>query len=353
MPGREEERGAEITLSPGAGESTGYLELPAPSSGSARGLAKALLIVLLGIAAAASMALAFLLPGLLSKEESGLDEGGLSAGESTVSFDLRYDLDLEGEDSLVEFTIALPATLDRRQEVLAMDFDPQPAEVFDREGNSYARFVFREPREDLTVSIEGRVLLLGYDLEAARERESSGEEGDLDAFLAGETYLEKDDFGVREAAREIEGDTDVEIVEGIFDFVLSNMSYSEYDPGDVGAAEALRREEGDCTEYSDLMVAMCRARGIPAKYVDGYYVEGCGDLYGHNWVEVYLEDYGWVPFDPTFADSGSATFSRLDPVTLRVSHLRNDETLGCYHFWYFYYEGDPIEVTETLVFTLD
>jgi|GEM_PF-1858137 hypothetical protein len=357
MPEREEESKSEIAPLPGGeeGETDSFEPAPLPA-GKRRRRITILLIFLVALIACASLVWAVLLPCLLPGSGGGRIGGGSSGGEMTVSFDFRYDLHLMGEDSLVEFTVVLPETLDRRQEVLDLNINPRPQEIFDREGNRYARFEFRDPQGDLTVSIEVKALLLGYDLDAAREEggvEGGGVEEGLEAFLVAETYLEKDDAGVAEAARDIQGGSDLEIVEGIFAFVLSNMSYGEYEPGEVGAAKALCAKEGDCTEYTDLMVAMCRARGIPAKSVEGYYVDDDEGLYAHNWVEVYLEDYGWVPFDPTFADSGNATLSRLDPVFLTVSRIRNDETLGLYHFWYYYYEGDPVEVSESLRFTLE
>ena len=42
-----------------------------------------------------------------------------------------------------------------------------------------------------------------------------------------------------------------------------------YIPKDMGALATLKNMKGDCKDYSDLMVALDRAAGIPAKTVDG------------------------------------------------------------------------------------
>lgn len=70
---------------------------------------------------------------------------------------------------------------------------------------------------------------------------------------------------------------------------------------------------GYCDNYSTSMVVMLRSIDIPARWVKGFTggekvvstVEESRDLYeitnsnAHSWVEVYFEDVGWVPFEPT------------------------------------------------------
>ncbi|MDQ7824207.1 MAG: transglutaminase-like domain-containing protein [Candidatus Eremiobacteraeota bacterium] len=54
---------------------------------------------------------------------------------------------------------------------------------------------------------------------------------------------------------------------------------------------------GNSESRSMLLVAMCRTLGIPAKKVGGMAFKD-GDFVPSNWVEVYLENNGWLPFDP-------------------------------------------------------
>ena len=64
-------------------------------------------------------------------------------------------------------------------------------------------------------------------------------------------------------------------------------------------AEALARGEGVCQDYTHIMLAVCRAAGLPARYVSGHLL---GEGAMHAWVEVLLPgDDGaiWQPFDPT------------------------------------------------------
>lgn len=65
---------------------------------------------------------------------------------------------------------------------------------------------------------------------------------------------------------------------------------------------------GFCVQYATAMTLLCRASGIPARYVEGYVVDeedkhaGVYEVNakkGHAFVEVYIAGYGWKIFDPT------------------------------------------------------
>lgn len=61
------------------------------------------------------------------------------------------------------------------------------------------------------------------------------------------------------------------------------------------AEEVWKKRCGVCQDYAHLMLAVCRQKGIPARYVCGF-VAGTGET--HAWVEVF-DGYAWVGFDPT------------------------------------------------------
>jgi hypothetical protein len=72
-------------------------------------------------------------------------------------------------------------------------------------------------------------------------------------------------------------------------------------------ADFLRLRRGYCEQYAGAMAVMVRAAGVPARVVLGYTpgeVQSDGSRLitsddAHAWVEVYFQDLGWVPFDPT------------------------------------------------------
>ena len=107
-----------------------------------------------------------------------------------------------------------------------------------------------------------------------------------------------------------EGETDALILfEKIGDYV---HNYIEYDAEYIGKLEKtpniLRDKGGVCVEYSNLMMSLARALSVPARYVTGY---AYGTVYGdefsnfpHAWIELYVPELGWVPYDPTFGEYG-------------------------------------------------
>lgn len=71
-------------------------------------------------------------------------------------------------------------------------------------------------------------------------------------------------------------------------------------------------QTGYCDYYATSMVVLARAVGLPARavvgYVGGQYDQE-NDYYlvteadAHTWVEIYFSGYGWIPFEPTAAQS--------------------------------------------------
>jgi hypothetical protein len=87
----------------------------------------------------------------------------------------------------------------------------------------------------------------------------------------------------------------------IYNFVYRHMHY-EVQKEERGALWALENGTGDCSEYSYLFVALCRAAGIPARIQAGFTFHHPSETLedGHMWAEYYLENYGWIPVDVTW-----------------------------------------------------
>jgi hypothetical protein len=91
----------------------------------------------------------------------------------------------------------------------------------------------------------------------------------------------------------------------------------------MGAEQALQYpDQAVCTEYSDLLIASARQRGIYLREVQGYAfaneqelrpVQEESDIL-HSWVEYYDTSKNiWVPIDPTWEDtSGIDYFNSFD-----------------------------------------
>lgn len=119
-------------------------------------------------------------------------------------------------------------------------------------------------------------------------------------------YLwESDDPAIRDKALElIAGKLSVyDQVRAIFEFVENHMDYEPF-AEEHSALWAYNHGVGDCSEFTHLFSALCRAAGIPTKFVSayGYNPLADGDLLaqGHAFAFVYLPGVGWAPMDLTW-----------------------------------------------------
>jgi transglutaminase-like putative cysteine protease len=94
------------------------------------------------------------------------------------------------------------------------------------------------------------------------------------------------------------------LADRINDWVYQSMTYRHEMTGvRTTAAQALALGAGVCQDYAHVMLATCRACGLPSRYVSGHMLGQGGT---HAWVEVVLPDKGghdaiaWA-FDPTHA----------------------------------------------------
>ena len=66
------------------------------------------------------------------------------------------------------------------------------------------------------------------------------------------------------------------------------------------AADAWQNKRGVCQDFTHIFIGICRAMGIPARYVSGYLSQGenfRGNNQLHAWVECLLPFHGWVGLD--------------------------------------------------------
>lgn len=74
--------------------------------------------------------------------------------------------------------------------------------------------------------------------------------------------------------------------------------------------EVMASKQGVCQDFAHVMIGICRALGIPTRYVSGYLYNGPqaqlrGAQASHAWCEIHIPGKGWFGLDPTndtFAD---------------------------------------------------
>ena len=67
------------------------------------------------------------------------------------------------------------------------------------------------------------------------------------------------------------------------------------------AEEALKLEKGVCQDYAHILISLSRMFNIPSRYVNGYLMDdnNISHYSSHAWAEMYINDLGWVAFDPS------------------------------------------------------
>jgi transglutaminase-like putative cysteine protease len=90
------------------------------------------------------------------------------------------------------------------------------------------------------------------------------------------------------------------VAKACYDWVGSNICYSyarEYSTLTNMSDYCLSNRCGDCGQEAFLFMALCRYEKIPARWQSGWNIFP-GSRSNHDWCEVYLAPYGWVPVDP-------------------------------------------------------
>lgn len=145
----------------------------------------------------------------------------------------------------------------------------------------------------------------------------------------------------------------------IYDYTTDNLTYDKsgtgWGRGDANYACDVKR--GNCTDFHALFIALCRASGIPAKFIIGFSIpEGKkeGNIGGyHCWAEFYAEGYGWIPVDSSEASKNKAKkeyyFGNLCENRVEFTRGRDilleppqqGERLNYFIYPYFELNGEP------------
>jgi hypothetical protein len=96
-------------------------------------------------------------------------------------------------------------------------------------------------------------------------------------------------------------------------------------------------KKGSCSHFASSAVLLLRYQGIPARYAEGYIIKPSDfstmknvgeidtvdvtDARGHAWVEIYIDGYGWYPFEVTSGYGNTrteeTTISETEPATVQ------------------------------------
>ena len=274
-----------------------------------------------------------------------------------IKYDIEHETTLKNEGlgvvSRLVLAVTLITTREPYQTVVSTNINPDNCKTTEDEyGNTFAEFEFSDigAREEISVKITYQVAVsqLGYQLGPS--------EGPVPArFLEPETWIESNAGEIVALAKQLTKDkiNPCEKARAIYDWIGDNISYTGPCDESRGALFGLRNRGGDCTEFSDLLIALCRAAGIPACSLYGVNPERPSPAAGkHSWAEIYLAGTGWVPVDPTwgrFKERRAQYFASMTADHIIVGRGRNIEFLdglGCAAFcWRWWCKGEETKVS--------
>ncbi len=219
-----------------------------------------------------------------------------------------------GVVNTLDIYLPMPESRDNQTLLEPVQFDPEPDEVIlDSWGQKIAHFHFKDLKSLAVVKPGWKVKAKIYAVEYFIYPDKVGSLDDIPEDIKkkytqdGDKYRINDPF-IQDLARKIAGNqtNPYWIVLRIYDYLGKNLSYNLKPLGGWNPAPTvLKRGTASCSEYSYSMIALCRALGVPIRYVGAVSRRGddasFDDVF-HRWTEVYLPPYGWIPFDANKGD---------------------------------------------------
>ncbi len=233
------------------------------------------------------------------------------------------------------FEISLPRYFDEtNQKVKIESISPTPTKISrDEEGNIIATF-------EVNANKEGNISVIGYvwveqeefgqarnipniSLDEYRNEINSNEI--LSKYLVTTKYWQVSDPYIQEEAGKIaDGETHLlDLIKADYRYINEKLEYDQSKADSInnriGAKQALQGDASVCMEYSDAMISILRAQGIAARAALGYAnlrdaSETTDSQVRHQWVQIWVPDYGWLSVDPTWESENMNIGPSIDRV---------------------------------------
>ncbi len=155
-----------------------------------------------------------------------------------------------------------------------------------------------------------------FDLKPAEVRPCNPSEAALKRFLAEGPHV-RFTPGIRALSRQIVGPETNPCLKArkCYDWIADHLQYSyaiEYSTIRNLSDYCLRNGYGDCGQKALLFITLCRLNGIPARWQSGWNTFP-GETTIHDWSEIYLAPWGWLPVDPYMGVYATRYATSLDP----------------------------------------
>ncbi len=231
------------------------------------------------------------------------------------------------------YEISLPREYgETNQRVFFSEVTPSPKDIYqDTEGNIIG--VFEVPANlDSEISITGYIFVEqdsfetpvdSIDMNLSEYFDIVKKSSFLDKYLLPTKYWQSTDSYIKQEADKLIANqsTILGVIKADYAFVGDKLEY-DYNKANsenerIGAKAALTGGDSVCMEYSDSLIALLRAQGIPARAAGGYAnisEEIVDNPATHQWVQIWIPNYGWLTADPTLESKNMLIGKSIDRI---------------------------------------
>lgn len=270
------------------------------------------------------------------------------SGNRIVKLEMLYTINAPGKTDRVKFLLLVPSDLPYRQRIINKKWILPPTKIHQREGGTEAEWIIDKPKPKTELGCVLTIELSPYDFSQRFKDKKTGPEG-FDSYLKEEKFLEKSSPSIISLAKVSapKKESGERLLQSLFSGTLENLKTHGFVNEARGADLALELGGGDCTDFTDVLVTLCRVRGLPARHIRGVIAApfARSDTPKHSWAEVYVPKNGWIRLDPYLTKLGHAGYKRLKNNYITFSYDRNDEVGNYWRFWSW---GASISVSERL-----
>lgn len=217
-----------------------------------------------------------------------------------------------GEIKTLDVHVAIPENRDNQKLIGDIKYNIPPTDIVtDKWGQKTAHFSFKNVKPGQKVDVVASTTAELCNVRYFLYPENMGSLNDIpqeikDLYLQDDEKYQINSGIIRSTVRNVVGDekNPYWIIRKLHQYLIGQLHYVMDGFWDT-APTVLRNGHASCSEYSFAYIALCRAAGVPARYVGSVWDRTGGaymdDIY-HRWIEVYLPGYGWIPTDPTHGD---------------------------------------------------
>jgi transglutaminase-like putative cysteine protease len=208
----------------------------------------------------------------------------------TVSADLGA-VTTAGTEVVLSIAVAGPAGYEAVEEELSVLVDGRPADLREREDRDGTRLHLLTTPEAASLEVRYRATVTGSAAAAPRD------DVDLVRYVRPSRYCESDRI-LPTAYGQFPDVQGMDLVQAVRDWVAAELSYvSGSSRFTDSAVDTLLARRGVCRDYAHLVIALLRARDIPARLVS-VYAPGLSPMDFHAVVEAWV-DGAWHVVDAT------------------------------------------------------